>query len=358
MGLLSSFAWSQLTELPHPTINEKQCVNRFRRRHCTACVDICPEQVIGRDLKVKSWASCIDCGRCASTCETRAITPSERQLNQLLPLRNVQEDAIWLGCDRSERTNDLVRTCLCELTWEHLAHLGFYKKLVLDLAPCMNCEETACRDLLSQNLQQLHSFYGPQRFGERVILAKDAATAPRSEREISRRDMLEQSMALSKNGMKTLLKHYPMLSPEELKLDGVSARKLLHAPMKQENEDYFWEIPAVKNVCIGCGICVKKCPTTALRMSEDGEMLILDPWRCVNCKSCEMNCSRRVFRGTERIRIQNFSPLRLCGVQKITCRVCGAVMRAKTPNGLCNDCLQKRMQEVAARRRKEKEETE
>lgn len=358
MGLLSGFAWSQLTELPHPTVNEKQCVNRFRRRHCTACVDICPEQVIGPDLKVKSWASCIDCGRCAAICETRAITPSERQLNQLLPLRNVQADTIWLGCDQSERINDLIRTCLCELSWEQLAFLSFHKKLVLDLEPCMHCENSSCRDLLGQSLQQLHSFFGAQRFDERITLAKNSETAPRPEQEISRRDMLGQTASFSKQGMKTLLKHYPILSPEELKLDGVSARKLLHAPMKQETEDFFWEIPAIRNVCIGCGFCVKKCPTTALRLSEDSSMLILDPWRCVNCKSCEMACSRRAIKGTERIRIRNFSPLKLASVEKITCRLCGTMMRAKTPNGLCNDCGRKRMQEAIAKRNKQKEETE
>lgn len=349
MGLLSGFALGKLTELPHPTINKPQCVNQYRRRNCTACIDICPEQVIGKGLVVKSWAGCIDCGRCASVCDTRAITPSENQLNQLLNLRNGKRDTVWLGCEQSERANDLTRVCLCELTWEQLAYLAFHKHLVLDLQPCGGCEHTACRDLLGKNLQQLHSFFGGAQFEERVTLAKSSDTAPKPEEEYSRRGLIKEAANLSKSGVGTLLRQYPILSADELRLDGVSARKLLHTPMKQAKQDFFWEIPEVKGECTGCGICVKKCPTKALSISEDGEMLVLESWRCVNCKSCELACHPRALKGTQRIRISDFRPLKLASVKKLICRSCGAVMKAKTTNGLCVACTQKRMQMIAKR---------
>lgn len=347
MGLLSGFAWSKLTELPHPAVNKHQCVNQFRRRNCTACLDICPEGVIGKNLEVKSWASCIDCGRCASVCETRAITPSENQLNQLLNLRNSKQDTVWLGCEQSERSNDLTRACLCEVSWEQLAYLAFHKKLVLDLQPCGGCENTPCRDLLGKNLQQLHSFFGAEQFEAHITLAKSPETAPKQEEAFSRRGLIKEAASLSKNGMTSLLRQYPVLSPEQLRLDGVSSRKLLHAPMKEAEQDFYWEIPEIKGICTGCEICVKKCPTKALRISEDGSILVLEPWRCVNCKSCEISCHTKVIRGTQRIRINDFRPLKLTGIQKITCRVCGGVMKAKTLNGLCTDCFRKRMQMIA-----------
>lgn len=349
MGLLSGFAWSKLTELPHPTINKHQCVNKFRRRNCTACMDLCPEGVIGKNLEVKSWASCIDCGRCASVCETRAVTPSENQLNQLLNLRSVKQDRVWLGCEQSQRVNDLTRACLCELTWEQLAYLAFHKGLVLDLQPCGSCENTACRELLGKNLKQLHSFFGGGQFDERITLAKTPETAPRPTEEYSRRGLIKEAASLSKSGVGTLLRQYPVLSPDELRLDGVSARKLLHAPMKQEERDFFWEIPEVTGTCIGCEVCVKKCPTQALKVTEDHSMLVLEPWRCVNCKSCEMACHSKAIHGTQQIRISDFRPLKLASVQRILCRECGAVMKAKTPNGICSDCYRKRMQRLAKR---------
>jgi Fe-S-cluster-containing dehydrogenase component len=186
-------------------------------------------------------------------------------------------------------------------------------------------------------------------------LAHSEETAPRPRKEISRRGLFRRAGELSKSGAETLLKNAPLLSTEELELEGVSFRKLLHRQMKESEGTFRWEIPALREGCTGCGVCVKSCPTRALSLREEGKMLVLESWKCVGCKSCAIACPQRKINGMERVRIRDFSPLCLTHYQSIVCRQCGAHMKAKTHNGLCGECTRKRMRSAAQRRSRKEE---
>jgi len=47
--------------------------------------------------------------------------------------------------------------------------------------------------------------------------------------------------------------------------------------------------PETRNLCIGCGVCVDKCPKGALTQSEDGT-IAYNPAVCVFCDACIQNC--------------------------------------------------------------------
>jgi Pyruvate/2-oxoacid:ferredoxin oxidoreductase delta subunit len=53
--------------------------------------------------------------------------------------------------------------------------------------------------------------------------------------------------------------------------------------------------------CTKCGLCAKRCPTRAVRLSEDGE-LTYNPKKCLGCGLCVTTCptkSRKLFRKPE-----------------------------------------------------------
>ena len=349
MGLLSGMVWGQLTQLPHPAANPKGCINCHRRRHCTACADICPAQVMEQGGKVESWSACTDCGKCVTACPTRAIGPSERQLRELLELRQGEEERLWLGCEQSPRALDKTFPCLCSLSWEALAWLSFYRVLMLDLSPCQGCEQAGCRTLLGEQLQQLHFFLGQDRFQRRVVLLHSAQGEQKADRTLNRRELFRHGAEWTVQGAKSLLRQAPLLNPEELQLDGLSIRSMLHREMKDRGGTYCWKIPDFTGTCIGCGDCVEQCPSGALRISEADTELILDPKRCTACGGCAVACRQKCISGQVSAGLGDLSPVKLGSVEKLRCRDCGAEMKGRTSNGRCPACARKRMNEALRR---------
>lgn len=45
-----------------------------------------------------------------------------------------------------------------------------------------------------------------------------------------------------------------------------------------------------KEKCIGCGICVDRCPLDTIRIDSDGKAVIAYPEDCMTCFLCERNC--------------------------------------------------------------------
>lgn len=44
------------------------------------------------------------------------------------------------------------------------------------------------------------------------------------------------------------------------------------------------------NGCIGCGECVKTCPTDVIRLNDEGKAEIMYPADCQICHLCRMYC--------------------------------------------------------------------
>jgi NAD-dependent dihydropyrimidine dehydrogenase PreA subunit len=45
-----------------------------------------------------------------------------------------------------------------------------------------------------------------------------------------------------------------------------------------------------QNLCIGCGLCVERCPLDTIRLDEAGKAYIAYPDDCMTCFLCERLC--------------------------------------------------------------------
>ena len=43
-------------------------------------------------------------------------------------------------------------------------------------------------------------------------------------------------------------------------------------------------------LCVGCGVCVQKCPLDAIRLNAEGKAFIAYPDDCMTCFVCERLC--------------------------------------------------------------------
>lgn len=44
--------------------------------------------------------------------------------------------------------------------------------------------------------------------------------------------------------------------------------------------------------CIGCGICIDKCPLDTIRLNDEGKAFIAYPDDCMTCYICERLCAQ------------------------------------------------------------------
>ena len=191
-------------------------------------------------------------------------------------LADIDNDTIWIGMSKkSTRQNTVTRACVAALPWEALAYLALNKKIVLDLTPCGECENDACAELLRKNLTRLVEFFGQPLFEARFTLAYQQEEAPYHLRQLSRREMMSQMSAGSKNGTKQLLRMLPGMHSEWG--SSLDFRLLLHQRIKQLKQSaetplhYGFYLPNFTDKCYGCDRCERACRAGALKREDSAE---------------------------------------------------------------------------------------
>jgi len=55
------------------------------------------------------------------------------------------------------------------------------------------------------------------------------------------------------------------------------------------------KIPVVDEMhCVGCGVCIRGCPTGAISLN-DNRIAYIDPTKCIGCLTCMSMCPREVI---------------------------------------------------------------
>lgn len=83
--------------------------------------------------------------------------------------------------------------------------------------------------------------------------------------------------------MRTNMKHKKLL----ISLVGLILAITLFAALSGQPE-------VERSSCVGCGDCVKHCPTSAINLR--GGRAAIDPELCINCGFCVRTCTYRAIR--------------------------------------------------------------
>lgn len=373
MSLFTQFAVNALMATSHPTINRRECWTiRPQRYKCSRCVDICPqsEKIFKRPGFAEDFSACTDCGLCVSACDTRAIFPSKEQVERDGALAENRNEIVWIGCEKSQRQNDAVRDCVGAYSWEMLAFLALNKKLVLDLTPCGECENDACAQNLQRVLQRLVEFFGEPVFNLRIALAYEPEQFPYVNKELTRREMMEQVTSGSKNSTRKLLKSLPGMGGSGPDSTETAFRLLLHDRTKLIRDAsktpirYTYSLPNVTDACYGCGRCATTCKAGAieLKTGEDGlTRFIVTPWKCSECGHCALGCLPKAIDGVKKYQLTSLGPVILRKFTQQLCEECGKPMPIDPAAKICKQCETKHRverQRAEAKERAEKRKAE
>lgn len=366
MGFFTKMAVSAIMSTSHPEIDRRQCWNlQMHKDRCTNCIDICPkgDKIFKRPGMIQDWAACTDCGLCVSACRSRCIRPSGEQVQKDCAPADSHNDTIWIGCEQSQRQNDVLRDCVGAFSWEQLAYLALNKKLVLDLTPCGECENEACAENLRRTLQRLIEFFGEQMFAVRVSLAYEPEEHPYTQKELNRRELMDLATSSSKSSTRRLLGQLPAL--QEQGSHANEFRLLLNERMKLIRDAastpirYSFYLPVVKDTCYGCGKCERACKAGALKL-QDGEdgitRMVITPWKCSECGSCVESCTTKAMDPLTLRPVTSLGPVIVAKFKKRLCAECGKPIPFDNAQEVCHVCrmrrqTQKRREEAEERRR-------
>ncbi len=372
MGIFTNMAMNAIMKTSNPTIDRRQCWNlRPHKEQCTDCMDICPKGIFKRPGVVQDFLGCEDCGLCVSVCRSRCIAPSGEQVERNMRPLDKDGDCIWIGCDRSERHNDVIGECVGSYTWEMLAYMALQKKLVLDLTPCAECDKPHCVEHVRKLAQRLCEFLGEPLFAARITLAEEPDQAPYHTKEYNRREMMTHYTEGSKHTTLQLLRMVPGLQDEQ-RDHALDFRLMLNQRTKQLKQgaaqplQYGFYLPTVTDACYGCGRCERGCRSDALKIvdGEDGfSRVVITPWKCSECGQCVRSCLDKGIEGMALRQVTTLGPVSVHKFQKELCSDCGKPMQPGSPDGICRVCaarirMQKRREEMALKAEERKKERE
>ncbi len=295
---------------------------RFRDLHCSECADICPTRTLTiADDGFSLGADCVECGRCVAVCPTGALSSGFEPPD----LAGEGEAPVRVECFKvpealcGDRTLRVPCTgALSTAQWLRLIRGAGPEGLTLvDRGWCLHCKAggdahpaTRQIDTATQLLREAGHRHGRVEI-EGATLPPGSMPAgipfPNREPALGRRGFLRALVGHAARAID------PQAAPEQIGVCALpngnrrilpTARLAVLACLRELSEVEAAAIPvslfhdvSVDGDCCNHQVCARSCPTTALRVYEDGEVtgLRFDPVLCIGCGLCESGCPQQAL---------------------------------------------------------------
>lgn len=354
-------------------INKNRCSKlRSPLSQCNRCIEICPVDGISIDKSgITLSNNCIYCGLCASHCPTNAIfiqEPTERNLYNYIEDLGEKDNTIILSCSRNEEATDthFKVPCLGSLSFEFLFGidvLPFHVNIVFEEKKCQECEvKTGIENYFKtlgrvRNLKERLSIKANSiKHMEKVPVVKKNKASKDVDINEERREFLFSIFKSAKKLPNYAIK-YILGSDENQGSKAVQAnptvekfpilRKGLNRVDKAfidvEINEYLK--PTLVKQCSFCRACTMLCPMGALKYIEEGDNLEIRLIKevCIGCGLCVEVCYHKSLKMEPRT-VKDFlskdRPLLISG-KKQQCKKCKKTIMSSENMEICSSCLKK-----------------
>ncbi len=321
-------------------LDPSRCVQSFGTKSvCNNCVDYCPLGLIELGKVPVIRGGCDGCGICYSACPSGALKPdsfSEVEEIKKIAHKSRKNQKVTFSCYYHKVDKAINVTCLGALTEAQLlAPFAFGAEEVRFITQrCSGCFRSKGYELFLKKLDttmRIASSLGIDGTRYKIIDEGRSLRGEIPSINLSRRVLLRLIPSGVKAAFNSLFSQENTLKKsKEEKINNLIfiIRSIQKEDRTKSNGIAFYRL-GVDERCIGCGVCVKVCPTNALVLREDQRGLELSfiPERCMGCRWCQIYCVWDALKVEESIykpiHIEGISEVPLIFLVRKVCSSCG-----------------------------------
>lgn len=338
-------------------LNSKLCINyKNKNLVCNKCIDICPTDALElvNNVPVINNNKCTNCGYCISTCDVLAFdnikSPYSEIINQIneFPESNIT-------CDNAENHSKGIKVpCYLNIDLNILLQLNKYKKTVSfylgNCSTCLKAELNTIQDHVLDLQKQLNELSIPltiKTYNTKLNEEDNEIINGLTRRELFQKISLkkfrnfkfEEEGDSNKNKITNILLKEKNLYKRRL-FNGYIAEKKSQININVISK-MFTSIE-ISDMCNGCGICEKICPTEAITWHNDSNSnnnLMFNNQACIACQKCSACPENAIMLNNisfnEYINSENKI---LASFKLVKCTNCGDSFRTNESNEICSLC--------------------
>lgn len=339
-------------ELRLPEIDADHCVHTLcNDADCQACVDICPTQawVLDDDNLGLDVEACDGCGLCVPVCPGGALHVHFPWVTRQLGDRKIA----LFACDKSGiNESEGILSCIHSLGLRQLLQLynSGIEHLLLATAECKDCFRYQSADLY-QRMEHLNKLLLERNKPAMKILQRSNKVWTKifsTDETIARGTQLSRRNFLRAGGQQ-LRQQRVIIDPLNLsEFQTLPPGQLL--PPTEVNEVHWpWAPEIDEQLCNGCDVCIKLCPTDALQFirSEDDtseeiqelhsakSSYQLKPESCTGCAVCTTACESEAIS----IHQWSLSTAQIIHLSEKKCTACGNAFHLPQQNSQSDELL-------------------
>lgn len=334
-----------------------RCVkSRYKHSLCEKCIGHCPKEAISFHGQLKiDEIKCNQCGICLNLCPTGAFGLNDTSYIKLFN-KIENRGTIIFCCEKSNEHSGVKIPCLGFLNLSFLVSLIIAKKkyIMIESSQCQGCSNQTGLKVIRETVENTKTLIDMLGLDANInFLGVDFNN--QHETPYSRREVLSLIRKQAANRVSDILNVVYKETPEDIIREQKipEHRKLLlhfwpelSGPIQSQNKYLPFTEIRVNSNCNLCAVCVKACPTGALKIFEDDIKMVLkhNIDYCVKCGLCIEICPQGALKHYDTIELSNFNrkyTKDLMEAPKATCSNCGRDFMAKG-SLICNSCSVKK----------------